>query len=655
MQNTHFNSKIGRKYVTEEAAPKYEIGEIDGAEFRLSDIIQSGNRPHLLVYVKTEGEEKFEPRLFYRSKSSMLWRFLPDFNNDHYCKSDYGENAINAPFELQSAIEGVLLDHPMVEGTSSETLNKLVKDYTVTTSEEGDISSFVHKRVGFENDSLTPRRIDKSQERHDGVLYVEIADPTECQVAEDLSPIFDNYVDSWRVKNDVYGEVTARSFLSQDGSLKYLIFQDSEGRAWVGGVECQNVKVSSLGVKEEFIEPGSLVTPLYEYHIPDMAYQDGRKGGGFWGNPDDCKGSYVGMDKYTNQIPMIREFYKKYGEPKHLQENDDISDSSANDEKERFAHVYKEKSFAEKIDDLIANGTSIDEIMHGLDKFDIEKNLHVLTKHGAKIDMKVFDANNDYDTSFIDDYASIFIDHCNNINELVPMLSPGSLNEYLDKIIAKDANIWDVFDKLRSCDVAENLDTLISHGIDAKEAFDKLDSYEIARNLDVLISHGIDIKEAFSRLDASEIASNLDTLIDCGIEIDINKLISELDRHSIADNLDALVRHGAKIDVAELVSELSNEDIAEYLDALIKYGASINVDKIVDELSDFWLIIYLDNLIRNGAKIDKILDKCDNGTLVNNLDKLIANGVDVNKIVSKLDQKTIINNLDTLLAHGADV
>ncbi|MBR2997198.1 hypothetical protein IKF33_02090 [Candidatus Saccharibacteria bacterium] len=317
LQKTHFNSKIGREYVAEEAAPKYEIGKIDGAELYLSDIMQCGERPHLVIYVKTEDEEKFEPRLFYRSNSSMLWRFLPKLNNSHYCKSDYGENAINAPFELQSAIERVLLEHPMVEGVPLGALNKLVKDYKVTTSESGDISGFVHKRAGFENDSLTPGHIDKSQERHDVALYAEIADPAECRIAENLSPVFDNCIDSWRTKSDIYGDVIARSFLSQDGSLKYLIFQNDEGRAWVGGVECQNVKISSLGVKEEFVEPGSLVTPLYEYHIPGMAYQDGRKGGGYWGDAKDRRGlvgEYVGMDKYINQIPMIKEFYKKYGE-----------------------------------------------------------------------------------------------------------------------------------------------------------------------------------------------------------------------------------------------------------------------------------------------------------------------------------------------------
>lgn len=140
-----------------------------------------------------------------------------------------------------------------------------------------------------------------------------LADPEECSVSDRLSPGFDHILQTWETSSSLYGDTIARCFQSKDGSLEYLIFQNHDGGSWVGGIECASAKVTSTGLRAEFIEPGSLTTPLYEYHIPGRAYQDGRKSGGFWGDPNMIKGPYIRMDDYTSRIPMLRELNQRYG------------------------------------------------------------------------------------------------------------------------------------------------------------------------------------------------------------------------------------------------------------------------------------------------------------------------------------------------------
>lgn len=320
LNQTTFNNEDSRDYATKNAPPKYALGEIDGAKVFLSDIIENINdqsHPFIAAYIQPENEKYISPRLFYRSNSSMLWRFLPKMKNRHFGKSTYGEDAMNAPFLLQATIEDLRQRHPSSRSAKESEMVMSFDDPAIPLyGEYGDLQDY-----GDMREIITPREIgDKRsltpEDYYHGTIEVmsrncrlySPADPETCVVSDNLSPDFSKVTAAWRTQNDIYGSVMAECFDSKDSSLKYLFFQNNEGRAWVGAVELNRSKLSSAGVKQEFIRPGSLTTPLYEYHTNNVRQDFRRDGTGYWGNPNDRKGHYVGMDEYLNRIPMIQEY-----------------------------------------------------------------------------------------------------------------------------------------------------------------------------------------------------------------------------------------------------------------------------------------------------------------------------------------------------------
>lgn len=294
-------------YISENFAPKYKVDKIGGADIYLSEIIPSRSRPHVVIYTKAEGKDTIEPKPFYRSRSSMLWRLLPQLReNGGYGKSYYEEDAINAPLELQNAIEQIYADEQKdpsyMKKYNDKEYNKQICDkidsyLTPNSRGEGDISNEVSMRSVGSAGSMTPG-FDHVWER--------LPDPDECIVPDNLMPNFDKIEKEWQIKNDVYGKVTARCFKSHDGSLEYLICQTRKGGAWVSAVECVDSKVSSIGLRDEFVKPGALTTPFYEYRTQAKGYRR------YWGNLNDTNGPYVSMDQYHSRIPLIQEFHRHF-------------------------------------------------------------------------------------------------------------------------------------------------------------------------------------------------------------------------------------------------------------------------------------------------------------------------------------------------------
>ena len=291
-----------------------EVVNMDGRKIQLAEMAKDGSRSHLIVFVESQdnGESReFKPRLFYRSNSSMMWRYTPYVSPWHIFKSDCGEDAVNAPFELQRILNDIDQNQPEKEHWTLEEMSEEAYDPEIPLENDGIISGIVSKRLVDGRPSLTPEG--QFNGWYDGGRRYEIADPEECVVSNEKMPNFNQIVRSWDTTNDLYGDTKARCFRSNDGTLEYLFFQNYEGRAWVGAVECADSKISKLGVKKEYINPGCLTTPLYEYHVLGRLFQDARKGGGYWGNPNDEKWPYAGMDDFLNKIPMIQEFHRYYG------------------------------------------------------------------------------------------------------------------------------------------------------------------------------------------------------------------------------------------------------------------------------------------------------------------------------------------------------
>lgn len=335
INQTVFADDEARKLVSEKMPPRYALGMVGGAEIYASHVAQNTwSRYCAVLYVKSENDDRIHARFFYRSDSSMLWRFAPSIGDHGYIfKSDFGEDAVNAPFFLQKTFEEIR-DKQAQEVSSGEVLPSLSSERNVGglisedfdkigvalaepklffKGEHGDISDYVSKSEMGQ--ALTAEQVLIYPVLGDRTPRLELADPWDLVVSESKAPDFSNQLYEWRSKSKIYGNVIAHCYESRDNSIRYLFFEDEKGGVWVGAVEPitnrgKEVSVSSLGLNDTFIIPGSLTTPLYDYHVPDEIYQDARRGGGFWGDQKDRipNSWYVGMRNYVSQIPMVREY-----------------------------------------------------------------------------------------------------------------------------------------------------------------------------------------------------------------------------------------------------------------------------------------------------------------------------------------------------------
>ena len=285
--------------------PKYKLGEVDNTNYYSSEILDDlfGGRPYIALFV--EGKEGIKPRMFYRSDSSLSWRYLPEIHsNGWHDKSSFGEDAINAPFKIQKQLEEINSNH-------SESINYC--DIISVESTISDIKTDIDDEVS-ERFSLAPDHIEVTMNPWGGVTYI-LPDPEDIRLPREMWPDFENEIDEYDIHSEVYkkmdsiGTITARRFKSQDGNYEFLFYSNSEGKTWIAGIECIDSDITSYGIRSQFIRPGALTTPLLEYHCEESC-QDGKKGGGYWGKKQ--YGYYTDMSDYLDKIPVIKEFREKY-------------------------------------------------------------------------------------------------------------------------------------------------------------------------------------------------------------------------------------------------------------------------------------------------------------------------------------------------------
>lgn len=257
-----------------------------------------GQRIAVVAYIQTPGKTvagNYYPgetvaRTFYRSNSQGVWRYLPTYTMkdnqiNHYNKG-YGEESVTLPAELQIALSD--LSKP-----GAQILNVKNPDliFAGTAREKNNMGTF------FSDTQPIPIRL--SGEFYSPDPDGKIAPENVRFSNPDQAPNFATPITSWKQNTQLYGQVDTEVYLSNDGALRYLFCRDSQGRAWVGGVEAASGEIKSTGTKDTWVNAGDLTTPPFEY----TAYASG------YGNNAKRNGSYVDMfDNYLSKIPVIREY-----------------------------------------------------------------------------------------------------------------------------------------------------------------------------------------------------------------------------------------------------------------------------------------------------------------------------------------------------------
>lgn len=268
---------------------RVKIGEstiwLSSAPYQLSS-----ERLAVIAYVQSENQ--IVARSFYLSNSSGLWRYLPAYTSregyiDWFSKG-YGEEAMNAPAELQQALSAI-------SQSTSEILDVDDPDLILV----GTARNYYYNNGTHQHEiNVKPNELKGGFNSPDPLNKVE---PEKMIFENPLNaPDFERKVAAWQQNSPLYGIITFEAFPSKDDKFKFIFCSDENGRAWVANIECSG-EIQSVGVRKNWVSANSLTTPAFEY----------ASQAGIYGNYDMHKGNYVDMYKnYISRIPVIQEYQR---------------------------------------------------------------------------------------------------------------------------------------------------------------------------------------------------------------------------------------------------------------------------------------------------------------------------------------------------------
>lgn len=275
--------------------PRYGV-ELDGGRMALSAIYEAVERDAVVAYVQA-GETPPVARTLYQSKSSGMWRVLPEYTRQgeeiSWLGKGYGEDSLNVPFEVQKKLAEI-------KAVERKSLAK----------EDGELI-FSGLAKGYESSAgLGQGAYYQEVEKQAADAYGSLAEdmtgrtlPESMEMLPDKQPKLEGEPElRWKDEMEMYGEVEAEVWPSEDGTMRYLFFRNENNKVWIGGIEMADAELTSMGVKKEWVAGGDLTTPAYEY--PSQA--------GSWGNPMDNKEGYTDVSlRYLRKLPPIAEFRRK--------------------------------------------------------------------------------------------------------------------------------------------------------------------------------------------------------------------------------------------------------------------------------------------------------------------------------------------------------
>ncbi len=106
--------------------------------------------------------------------------------------------------------------------------------------------------------------------------------------------------DSYAQVNGGQGELVGRVFESHDGTMRYLFFEDADGRAALSTVESRLPEINAMGLRSRYVDTRGMDAPLIEYFLQIPATFGGKKDAGYASNWN-----------YVRELPIIRYYYEE--------------------------------------------------------------------------------------------------------------------------------------------------------------------------------------------------------------------------------------------------------------------------------------------------------------------------------------------------------
>lgn len=295
-----FNGKeLTRELLKEKGLlPKYRIETEKGNSMWFSSSGYNLRKGRIAIVAYVEKEGKLIARSYYRSNSQGLWRYLPsalviDGKINWYSKG-HSEESINLPAYIQKALAKITEEEKSI-------LNIKNPELVFAGTARGFANSVVGGTYIREIESMPVSLGEFS------ITKDEKTPPEKIILKNDQMPDWNpsEVLYKWKQNSDIYGEIEMEAVPSMDRKLTYVFCKDKLNRVWIGSIE-NDSEIQSTGLRREWVQPGDLATPAFEYAEQAGAY----------GNLKVKSGQYVDMfEKYLSKIPIIRDYCGVRGIP----------------------------------------------------------------------------------------------------------------------------------------------------------------------------------------------------------------------------------------------------------------------------------------------------------------------------------------------------
>ena len=320
------NSSFGNRKLTANnlyskgLQPKYSLN-LEGKQILLSDPYEiKGGRIAFVVYVKADNSDNYIARSYYRSNSSSSWRYLPGYeireDGGTWYSKGFGEEGINATASLQEFMSNIIVEVKPLKLTDYEFI-------FMGLATPRKYSSTYYFEVG-ENPELV-----NLNERYTSGKTLPMPDYLRTISLGD-EPDFSKQLSSWIENTSLYGKVAKDAFPSKNGKYVYVFYRDTLGRAGIAFIENQS-KITSHGIRQNWISAGALLTPIMEYSSQSGGY----------GNYEIASGSYIDMYKnYLSKVPVIKE-YQDYIKKNVLKNTPVVKQTTQTTQQKTKTNVFK--------------------------------------------------------------------------------------------------------------------------------------------------------------------------------------------------------------------------------------------------------------------------------------------------------------------------
>jgi hypothetical protein len=303
--------------------PRYSLVIADTQMAVSEPFAFAGGRQAMIAYVEHNGQ--VIPRLLYRSNSQAVWRVTDGVRSfDGHIAKGLSESDTMMPIEASAAFhrlaagELVPVQDPATRAPAENgpaqamvAMRLVTQDHFAPTDGRTFVTEGVHYYTTEYAEGRTARTLgsaDRSLATPGGAVVVPVPStvrlPPDASLPDFSQPPSETFPIQMpalqRITGD--GQLTGQVYLSRDGTLRYLLAEDSAGRISVIGVEPADGGLSSFGNRLEYVDDTGITAPLFEYGLQIPAEYGGSRSSAYQLNWN-----------YVRELPIVQRIYSERG------------------------------------------------------------------------------------------------------------------------------------------------------------------------------------------------------------------------------------------------------------------------------------------------------------------------------------------------------